>query len=243
MNKILVISGTDPTGNAGLNIDIKTINHLGVNTAIAISAITIQNNEKVAHITPIANLEEQILCAIEACNIKIIKIGMIYSSKNAIMLGTLLQKYQLTTIYDPVLKASSDYYLSEKTLSEAILTFMLPYITLLTPNLAELAALTAKTKAATSIKAIAQAEYLINNYNAKAILIKGGHNSNSNKATDILCTKHHTPQYFNASMLNKNKRGTGCVLSSAIAAYLAKNYDITEAIKLAKQYVRQYIIG
>lgn len=241
--QVLIIAGTDPTGAAGITIDIEALCYFNVKPALAISAINIQNQRQVIKIKPSSYniLQQQIMCAIEACNIQIVKIGMIYSAKNAAMLGNLLQKYQLTAIFDPVLKASSGYTLSEKKLKNAIIKYMLPNITILTPNLEELAILCTDEAAPNAIKAINQAQYLIDKFNTPAILIKGGHSIETNEATDILCIKNRAPHYFTSPMLGKQKRGTGCALSSAIAANLAKNYDIIESIKQAKQYISQYI--
>jgi len=241
--QVLIIAGTDPTGAAGITVDIKTLCHFNIQPSIAISAINIQNKHRVIKIQPssVDILQQQIICAIEACDIKIVKIGMIYSAQNAYMISNLLQKYQLTAIFDPVLKASSGYALGEKKLKEAIIKYMLPSISLLTPNLSELAILCNDEVAPNSIKAIKQAQYLINKFNASAILIKGGHSIETNDATDVLCRKNTEPLYFTSPMIGKQKRGTGCALSSAIAANLAKNYDIINSIKQAKQYISRYI--
>lgn len=240
---ILAIAGTDPTGSAGIAIDIKTLCYFNINPAIAITAINVQDNHSVKFIKPISSslLKQQIECAINASNIKFVKIGMIYSNENAIILSELLHKHKLITIFDPVLKSSSNYDLSEPNLKNFINNYMLPKISLLTPNLLELAVLTEKNLAKNNSEAIKQANYLIEKYNAPAILIKGGHSSDIHNSTDILCLKKKEPYLFTNKRLLKQKRGTGCALSSAIAANLAKNYNLIDAIAKAKEYIEQYI--
>ena len=164
---------------------------------------------------------------------------MIGSCDNLKVIVEIIKKYKLLAILDPVLYSSSGYPLSEPGLNTLIIEMLLPHLYLITPNLLELAALTDNIVAKNSYNAIYQADILVEK-GTQNILIKGGHNQ-TNEAIDILYTKNKQQENFNSIMLPYSRRGTGCALSTAITALLAKNIKLIKAIPKAKEYMNYYI--
>lgn len=244
---VLIIAGTDPTGGAGIVRDIAALEFFKVKPAIALTAINVQDNYSVRHIeqTHPALLAAQIDCAIQAQKISAIKIGMIGAINNAELIAEKLQDLTMPIVLDPVIKASSGYMLSQPNMVNAIRQLLLSKISLLTPNLPELSLFVQEKEATTIEQAVTQGQKLMQTTKLKALLIKGGHAAPGLEAIDVLLTQTQTqtPQYFTQKFLPQQMRGTGCALSSAITALLAQDYDLANAIKLAKEYVYNLIKG
>ncbi|WJW80158.1 hydroxymethylpyrimidine/phosphomethylpyrimidine kinase [Bartonella sp. TP] len=239
----LVIAGTDPTGGAGIVRDIAALEFFKVKSAIALTAINVQDNYSVQHIelTQPDLLSAQIDCARQAQKIAAIKIGMIGSIENVKLIEQKIQNLTIPIVLDPVIKSSSGYMLSQPNMVNSISQLLLNKISLLTPNLPELSLFVQEKEATTIEQAIIQGKKLMQTTKLNALLIKGGHAASCVEAIDILLTRNNAPRYFKQKFLPQQMRGTGCALSSAITALLAKDYDLTRAVKLAKGYVYKLI--
>lgn len=240
---LLICAGVDPTGGAGLVRDIETATHFGVSTSVAVTAITAQDNHKVHDVWPLSGswVLAQMQAALGAHPVRAIKIGMLGTTEIAVAVANLLEAYPLIpTVLDPVLKASSGGSLADQGMAATIITELLPKITLLTPNIYELATLTTGKLAKNAEEAIQQAQSLLHK-GARSILIKGGHATyQEHKISDILVGLEKV-EHFSLPRLPMLKRGTGCSLASAIGARWARGQETTLAITQAKAYVHQYL--
>jgi len=236
---ILIIAGTDSSGGAGVARDIATAACFGVSPALAVTSVTVQTHNEVLHIEPAAPwlIAQQIASAFDANTISAVKIGMLGTAEIAKTVASMLRKYHPMPpiIFDPVLAASSKGSLARGNMRGAIIHDLLPLTTLITPNLAELAELTLATPATHDAEAREQGEALIR-LGARAVLVKGGH-AKGHMATDYLLMNNYRPASFSQKRLEATMRGTGCTLSTAIAANLAQGLALGEAIEKAKQHV------
>lgn len=235
---ILIIAGTDSSGGAGLARDIATAACAGVSTALAVTAVTAQTHHKVLHMEPVCAslITRQITSAFAANSISAIKIGMLGTAKAARALSPILKTHgDIPVIFDPVLAASSKDRLARGDMRDAIVHNLLPQVTLITPNIAELAELTLSEPARDENGAIEQAGALIR-LGACAVLAKGGHAAGS-MATDHLLVKGCSPVNFSHRRIHAVMRGTGCTLSTLIAANMALGLPLDKAVGIAKQHV------
>ena len=241
---ILSIAGSDCSGGAGIQADIKTISALGGYAASAITAITVQNTLGVRAVQSISPdmVRGQIEAVMDDLQPVAIKIGMINDIKIVRVISDCLQKYSPAyVVYDPVMVSTSGKKLMTDEAIEEIKKELLPLVTLITPNIDEAKVLTGK-----SIHNIqdmqAAAKMLTDDYQTN-ILLKGGHLEGDN-----MCDLLHTSEfiyhiYEEKKIESHNLHGTGCTLSSAIATYLAKGYPMRESIQHAKTYITQAIIA
>jgi len=235
---ILIIAGTDSSGGAGVVRDIETAAHFGVATALAVTAVTAQTHDQVWQIAPIAAplLRQQIISAMTANSIGAVKIGMIGTAEATRTIAETLQHQdKIPVILDPVLAASSEDRLTCDDLCAPVVQALLPLVTLITPNRAELAQLTMSEPAQNDSEAIRQGEALIQ-LGACAVLVKGGHAVDS-MAHDYLLVSGQPPACFSQKRLKTGMRGTGCTLATAIAAQMARGFSLHEAVAAAKQFV------
>ncbi len=240
---ILIVAGTDPTGGAGIVRDIETAAHFQIQANLAITCVNVQDDNHVAEIVPMSEklVAAQMRSALEANPIRAIKIGM--TGTQAIIGGicNVLKDYpHIPVILDPVLVASSGGKLTTEGIIEIMIHKLLPHVDLLTPNREELALLSKSPLASHDKQAIQQAKKLLS-FGPHSLLIKGGH-AEGPLATDSLINK---TEIINISTprLMKTMRGTGCILSSAIAAHLALNESMTQAIKKAKAYMHTLLLN
>ena len=240
---VLTIAGSDCSGGAGIQADIKTISALGAYAASAITAITVQNTCGVSAIHPVPS--EYITGQIEAVMSDIcpeaVKIGMIHTAETARIIVTSLKIFHPKFIvFDPVMISTSGYKLIEDSAIEAITREIMPILTLITPNLYEAEALTGIE--INSVKSMQLAAHELLKYGSKAVLIKGGH-LQSETMYDLLQIKgEQEPHIFKAPHIESNNtHGTGCTLSSAITTFLALGYPLTKAVEKAKSYVYKSI--
>ncbi len=228
----LSIAGSDPSGGAGIQADLKTFAALGCYGAAAISALTVQNSLSVRRCVPVnARLVyEQAAAVMEDLKPDAIKIGMLGNASNVRAVGRLLGAYPTPfVVLDPILISSSGVRLLSHAAIKVLLTELMPRCTLITPNLPELKALTGETdplKGAHSLLDMTACPY---------ILVKGGHRKG--KPSDILVSKERTWEFTARRVSTLNTHGTGCTLSSAIAAHVARGLSLTESIEAAKKYV------
>ena len=241
---VLSIAGSDSSGGAGIQADLKTFSALGVYGATAITAITAQNTQGVISQQALSPqmVYEQITAVVDDLSPKVIKIGMLSNVDIVHAVANALSQYSLTIILDPVMVSSSGHRLLSFEGQDALKEKLLPMATLITPNIPEMEALTGMSLTTFDEKQKA-AHYLINR-GAKAILLKGGHEEGDIK-TDILYSTHDAEMQIDTfasdTIPSKNIHGTGCTLSSAIAALMARGYALHNAVSEAKRYVSEAI--
>ena len=243
---VLSIAGSDSSGGAGIQADLKTFSALGVYGATAITAITAQNTLGVHAQCPIPPemVYDQITAVIDDLHPSFVKIGMLSNVEIVLAVAEALSKYSLSIILDPVMVSSSGHRLLSVEAQDMVKQKLLPMAMLITPNLPEMEALTELPLSTYEEKEKA-AKCLLDG-GAKAILLKGGHEEGSIK-TDILFTPSangiQSSLFSSESILTRNIHGTGCTLSSAITAYLAKGICLEEAIAAAKKYISEAILA
>ncbi len=238
MRKALTIAGSDSSGGAGIQADIKTMTMNGVYAMSAVTALTAQNTTGVTGILEVSPefLIQQIDAVFEDIYPDAVKIGMVSSSDLIRSIADRLEHYRAKNIVvDPVMVATSGARLIEEDAVETLKTSLLPLATVITPNIPEAEILTGMTiKDEKSMEEAARELY--SRYGCAA-LVKGGHSIND--ANDVLYSADNKePVWFKGQRIeNPNTHGTGCTLSSAIASNLAKGYSLKESVERAKDYL------
>ena len=242
MNKyasVLTIAGSDCSGGAGIQADIKTISALGAYAASAITAITVQNTLGVEAIHPVPPtfVEGQIRAVLSDIRPASVKIGMVNDGEIISCIAKCLHEFKPQhVIVDPVMISSSGRRLMDDSAIGILTGQLIPETTLITPNLNEAEVLTGHRVSNIEEMEIAAKEIL--RYGCDAVLVKGGH-LQGGKMIDVLqLANHEKPFLFSAPQIeSKNTHGTGCTLSSAIATYLALGESMHAAIEKAKTYL------
>src|SRR5262245_13813401 len=234
----LTIAGSDSSGGAGIQADLKTFAALGVYGASVITALTAQNTEGVSgiHQVPAEFMTAQIYAVFSDLAVGAVKIGMVAQPAviDAIVGG--LRRWSPThVVLDPVMVATSGDRLLAAAAVEALRTTLIPLASVLTPNLPEAAALLAEP-VATDEAAVEQQGKRLLRMGCKAVLIKGGHGQGA-ESIDYLIDANGTIALAAPRVATKNTHGTGCSLSSAIAAGLAKGESMETAVRNAKAWV------
>lgn len=240
---ILSIAGSDCSGGAGIQADLKAISALGGYAATAITAITIQNTQGVSgiHAVPPAFVRGQIEAVMDDLHPDALKIGTINDTEIVQVIAECLRRYQPRfVVFDPVMVSTSGHQLIEDEAIEAITQELMPLATLITPNLSEAAVLTGHP--ILTIEDMEKAAKELLRYGSEAVLLKGGH-LEGNLMCDVLqIAQENTPRRFASEKIDsRNTHGTGCTLSSAIATLLAQGYPLAEAVCRAKAYVSEGI--
>ncbi len=234
----LTIAGSDSGGGAGIQADLKTFSALGVYGASAITALTAQNTLGVQgiHEAPPEFVAAQIRSVLSDLDVKAIKIGMLASVPIIEAVAeTLKDRGGIPVVLDPVMVAASGDPLLAASAVNALKARLLPLATVATPNLPEASMLTGREIAASEEAMTAQAR-ILTGQGARAVLIKGGHGEGA-ESVDLLVTATDVRRFAAPRIPTRNVHGTGCTLSSAIAAGLAKGRSLTEAVAVAKQYI------
>ena len=244
-HRVLTIAGSDSGGGAGIQADIKAISAMGCYAASAITAITVQNTLGVqaVHPVPLDILQGQIEAVLSDIGADAVKIGMLHSAEVVNLVADMLEKYRIANVVlDPVMVSTSGHRLIEEDAVDVIKTRLMPLARVITPNLPE-----AEILAGCSISGEedfdAVARRLSDN-GPVSVLLKAGHlendelvdyfyNAEENSMTRLPSRRVHTI----------NTHGTGCTLSSAFAAALAKGEDLTQAAISSKEYISQAIIS
>ena len=236
MKTALTIAGSDCSGGAGIQADLKTMTMNGVYAMSAITALTAQNTTGVRAIqesTP-DFLKQQIDAVFEDIYPDAVKIGMVASSELIRVIADRLKYYDAkNVVIDPVMVASAGSSLMKQNAVQTLITELLPISTLVTPNIPEaqvLSGMSIQNKA----DMIAAAKQIGDSYHC-AVLLKGGHSIND--ANDLLYVDGELRWFEGKRINNPNTHGTGCTLSSAIASNLAKGFTLTESIRRAKDYI------
>lgn len=236
MKTVLTIAGSDCSGGAGIQADIKTMIMNGVYAMSVITALTAQNTTGVFGIqeSPVEFVDQQMDCVFQDIFPDAVKIGMLSSPEIMHHVAAGLQKYEARHIVlDPVMVSTSGHRLMQKEAEETLQKELFPLAEVITPNIPEAEVLTGlKITDADSMELAARA---ISNEFHISVLLKGGHRVED--ANDLLYTDGKTQWLKGERIDNPNTHGTGCTLSSAIASNLAKGYDLTDSVIRAKSYL------
>ena len=236
MKTALTISGSDSSGGAGIQADIKTMTANGVFAMSAVTALTAQNTTGVTGIMEVSPefLKEQIDCIFTDIRPDAVKIGMVSSAELIRAIAEKLKEYQAENIVvDPVMVATSGAKLISDDAIGTLKEALLPMADILTPNIPEAEVLSGM-EVKTEEDMVKAAEKISRTYHC-AVLLKGGHQLND--ANDLLCRGEEHRWFYGKRIDNPNTHGTGCTLSSAIASNLAKGFDMETAVERAKAYI------
>ncbi len=239
---VLTIAGSDSGGGAGIQADLKTFSALGCFGTSAITVITAQNTLGIFAIHPIPTkiVQNQIISVMEDIKPLTIKIGMVYSAEIVIAIAETLKNYpNIPIIFDPVMSASSGNTLVQKDTVDAFKKYLFPLVTLLTPNLFEAALLIKQN--VTNLEEVKNAAAHLLNCGLKNVLIKGGHLQGGALINFYQNQEGEKREFHSIKIKSQNLHGTGCTLSSAIAAYLAKGDNLTLSIEKATIFVHEAI--
>jgi len=237
MKVALTIAGSDSSGGAGIQADLKTFQAHGVFGMSAVTAVTVQNTQKVYNIQEMTPqmVYDQILCLFDDIKINAVKIGMVSSISLIEAIGEAFKAVDSpVVILDPVMISKSGYSLLQKDAQDALVQHLFPLAEVITPNIHEAEALIRR-----EIKTVDEmkhaAEKILKLGGAK-VVVKGGHLGGAT-ATDILYDGLAFKELTSQRIATKNTHGTGCTFSSAIAANMALGKEFFEAVSLAKTYV------
>lgn len=233
---VLTIAGSDSSGGAGIQADIKTMQANGVYAMSAVTALTAQNTTGVTGIMEVTPefLGKQLDAVMTDIRPDAVKIGMVSSGKLIKVIAEKLKEYQIEKIVvDPVMIATSGSRLISENAIATLQTYLLPIATVITPNIPE-AEVLAGMEIAFEKDMIEAAKKINETYHC-AVLCKGGHSLND--ANDLLYENQNATWFHGKRINNPNTHGTGCTLSSAIASNLAKGYSLEQSIGRAKVYI------
>ena len=240
-SKILIIAGSDSSGGAGIQADIKTATSLGSYAMTAITAVTVQNTKGVYAVIPVKpkEIENQIILTCKDIKPNAIKIGMLHSSKVIMSIVKALKKIKTSKIIlDPVMIAKGGARLINQSAIKTLKNKLIKRAYLLTPNIPEAEVLT-NTKIKNLDDMIYAANLLIK-FGVKNVLIKGGHRK-SKYLEDIFLNRKEIKIFKSKKIKTKNTHGTGCTLSSAIATFLSCGKPLKKSCELGIKYVNQAI--
>jgi hydroxymethylpyrimidine/phosphomethylpyrimidine kinase len=235
---VLSIAGSDPSGGAGIQADLATFAALRCYGMSVITAVTAQNTRGVmaVHVVPRESVARQIDAIFEDIEVAAVKIGMVATAEIVAVVAERLAAHRPPFIVlDPVLVATSGDQLADSGVAEALVQYLFPLATLVTPNLTEAAILSGE-ELVMGLDAMREAAAALLIRGARAVLVKGGHGAGATSDDLLLdgdtCTILSAPR-----VATRNTHGTGCTLSSAIAARLARGDDLATASSAAKSYL------
>ena len=240
--KTLTIAGSDPSGGAGIQADIKTMSALGCYAASAITAVVDENTCGVMGVMPVppAFVKGQIKSVMDDIEPDAIKIGMVYSQELVEVIAETLSCYSVRNIViDPVMVATSGDALSNGLIAQAITETLAPMGRLITPNIPEAEVLLGEKINADNMESAAKE---LAAKTKTSVLLKAGH-LEENVLTDILynAESEETLRLSSPKVDTRNTHGTGCTLSSAVASFLAHGHGLNDAVRLAKEYISNAI--
>lgn len=236
MKKVLSIAGSDCSGGAGIQADLKTYSALGVFGMSVIVSVVAENTSRVIGYEDVSPemIGKQIDAVFEDIEVDAVKIGMLSTQKCMRAVAEKIRQYRpYHVVIDPVMYAKNGCPLMEQTAVHALIETVVPLADVLTPNIPEAEQIAGMQ--ITSVREMEDAAHKIQAMGCKAVVVKGGHAAGS--AMDILYDGSSI-YYFDAPrIVTSNTHGTGCTFSSAIASHLAKGLPVKEAVKLAKDYI------
>lgn len=237
--RLLTIAGSDSGGGAGIQADLKTFSALGCFGMTAITALTAQNTTGVSaiHGVPPDMLRAQIDAVLEDIGVDAVKIGMLHSPEIVHTVASAIDRHGLMhVVLDPVMVATSGAVLVDSPAIAALVSELFGRTALVTPNLDEASLLVGRTLTSEADMQVAAQELLAKG--ARAVLLKGGHLA-GDVVSDLLQVAGSAPHWMRAPRIaTANTHGTGCTLSSAIAAHLALGMSLIDAVEAARTYVR-----
>jgi hydroxymethylpyrimidine/phosphomethylpyrimidine kinase len=240
----LTIAGSDSSGGAGIQADLKTFAALGVFGTSAITALTAQNTTGVrdVHGVPVANVVAQVEAVLDDLDVRAVKTGMLGTAAVVHAVAGLADRLPHLVV-DPVMVASSGARLLEQAAERAYVDALLPRAAVLTPNLHEAQVLLGAS--ITTLEQQRQAARALGELGPRAVLVKGGHTVDGagGEAVDVLWDGEHLLELRAPRVAGTNDHGTGCSLASAIAAGLAKGDGLVDAVATAKAYVARALAG
>lgn len=243
--RVLTIAGSDSGGGAGIQADIKAISAMGCYAASAITAVTVQNTLGVqaVHPVPLDILEGQIEAVLSDIGTDAIKIGMLHSADVVNLVADMLEKYRIkNVVLDPVMVSTSGHRLIEENAVEVIKARLIPLARVITPNIPE-AEILAGCRIACQADFDEKARKLSDDSKV-SVLLKAGHLDGESLVDYFYNAEDDTMTRLPSERIRtRNTHGTGCTLSSAFAAALAKGEDLTCAARSAKAYIEQAIIS
>ena len=241
--RVLSIAGSDSGGGAGIQADLKTFSALGCFGMTAITALTAQNTTGVRaiHAVPAQMLADQIDAVVEDIGVDAVKIGMLHSPEIVQTVARAIQRHALEkVVFDPVMVATSGAVLINKEAVNVLVRELFPRTAVITPNLDEAALLVQRTLNSERDMEAAAAELLA--MGANAVLVKGGH-LQGDVVSDLLALASGEKIWMRDSRIHTpNTHGTGCTLSSAIAAHLALGQPLVQAVQSARTYIRGALV-
>ncbi len=239
IHKALTIAGSDNSGGAGIQADLKTFSAIGVYGMTAITSLTAQNTQGVYELfNPTGEfVYKQIKLIHEDIGIDAAKIGMLANRDILENVSKAIKDFKIEKlVLDPVLKSTSGKNLLSRDSIGVLIKEIIPFTLIITPNIQE-----AEILSGVKIKNwedIENAAKIINNKGAKVVIIKGGHFSTSKEVVDVVLWNGKFYHLRYPKVETKNTHGTGCTYSAAITAYLAKGYNILKSIRLARVYLQ-----
>ena len=242
-SKILIIAGSDSSGGAGIQADIKTVTALGSYAMTAVTAVTAQNTKGVKNITsiPAKYVQKQIMMILDDIGADAVKIGMLHNIDIIKCVYHVLKKYKLkNVVIDPVMVAKSGTRLISNNSTIYLKKMLFPLSSIVTPNIPEAEVLTGYS--ILNKEDMIRAAKKILNMGPENVLLKGGHLKNK-MIFDILVTKKKIKIFSKRKIKTKNTHGTGCTLSSAIATCLSQKRNIFTSCKISLNYVDKAIIS
>lgn len=243
--RVLTIAGSDSGGGAGIQADIKSISAMGCYAASAITAVTVQNTMGVqaVHPVPLEILEGQIEAVLSDIGADAIKIGMLHSAQVVNLVADMLEKYAIrNVVLDPVMVSTSGHRLIEEDAVDVIKSRLIPLARVITPNIPEAEILTGCT--ISSEEDFEHIARLLSNGSRMSVFLKAGHLDGEYLVDYFYNAEDGKISYLPSRRVRtENTHGTGCTLSSALAAALAKGMELTDAAKEAKSYIEKAIIS
>ena len=240
---MLTIAGSDPSGGAGIQADLKTASALGVYGATVITALTVQNTRGVTgiHAVPIRFVADQYDAVVTDLDVRAVKIGMLGAADVVETVAAMLRRHPVpAVVLDPVMVATSGDRLVPEDAVEAIRELLVPLATLVTPNVPEVEVLTGVgVGSPDDLEAAARA---LLGLGPGAVLAKGGH-LEGDRCVDVLVSGQGVHRLDSSRVHTRHTHGTGCTLSSAIAAYLVQGCDLVEAVTSAKDYLHRALVA
>lgn len=244
--RVLTIAGSDSGGGAGIQADIKAISACGCYAASAITAVTVQNTLGVQDVFPIPcpTIEAQITAVLDDIGADAVKIGMLHSEKVVQSVAKTLAPYTIKNIVlDPVMVSTSGHRLIEESAIQSLITELIPLTRIITPNIPEAEILLGGQPLRTTSDLQSAARQMGQRFHT-SVLLKAGH-LEEDQLVDILYDheQDHLFELPSVRISTQNTHGTGCTLSSALAAYLAQGLSLPNAVQEAKTYIASAILA
>ncbi len=235
---VLAIGGSDPSGGAGIQIDLLTLAACGVRGLSAISALTVQNSRGITRVTPTSSmdLQEQVIACVEDFPVSWVKTGILPDPELVKMVSGIVQKYKLKCVVDPILKSGKGFTFAQEETLNAYIKHLCPQASIITPNLVELKQIVGSITINDDVTALempALAQKLSHKWN-NCIVAKGGHVSGA-IVTDFLIEGDKVWRFSHPRLPFKQIHGSGCCFASAITGYCAKGLPIHTAVADAEQ--------